>query len=584
MKNTLIKTSLICLATIVGCASFAVDASTYINPNSGLDAGQIDNTNLIQGRQYRAKTRYEDTKDPVVIEEEVKQKMDLLNTEQVTFKLKKINISGNTAFPTYVLMRLVDFKIGQDVTINSLIMSANDITDYYQAKGYVSTIAYLPPQKVKDGVVDIKILEGKYGNIEVNPGRWERASYLNKKYLDDNGIAPGKVLNVKDVRTALTDMNTEEYMRGAVSFADNEESEEYSDVTLDVKDRFPLNLDLRYDNQGRDAIGTQRGVLYAGLHDVTGHGDTLMGTLAFTERSLGAGGIYSLPIAKNDTRLNLGYSYSNVRLGKALEWMRVKGKSHDVFLGVSRRLAKGEDYRLYGDITLDFRNTNLLSKIPELDDLMQDYRSRVIRGSLTDVKDDDYGRWLFNGGIAGGVPLDATDHNKARNLSSNNFVKLNASAARLQVLPANQLAILQVNGQYANRHLFASESMQFGGIASVRGYDEGFRIGDYGLTASFEYRAPIPGFRAILPEKYKFISDSIQLAGFYDFGWFGDRFINNSADYIMSAGPGIVVKLTKYISANMYWGFPIGKTLPDYANSLDRKTCRFHFTVTSNIL
>ena len=594
MKKSLFRTSLLCGALIIGISAFADPGSTvtgafgnngYVPANvGGYDAGSIDSGNFIRNQRYQAKTKYEETKDPAIIEEEVRQKMDLLNTEQVSFKLKDIKITGNTAFPTYVLMRLVDFKIGQEVTINDLIMSANDITDYYQGKGYISTIAYLPPQKVQNGSVEIKVLEGKYGNVEINPGRWERASYLNKKYLQDNNIEPGKILNVKDVRNALQEMSTEEYMQGAVSFADNEESEEFSDVTLDVKDRFPINLDIRYDNQGREAIGTHRGVIYAGLHDVTGHGDTLMGTVSYSSRSIGAGGVYSLPIAKNDTRLNLGYSYSHVKIGKLLKWADISGDSHDVFIGVSRRLAQGSDYRLYGDITLDFRNTDLSSGIPAIDSTLSDYRSRVIRGSLTNVKDDYYGRWLFNGGIAGGIPIDASDHHKARNLSSNNFVKVNASAARLQVLPFNHLAILQVNGQYANRHLWASEAMQIGGIASVRGYEEGFRIGDYGVTASFEYRMPIPGFKALLPKKLEFISDSIQLAGFYDFGWFGDRFTSGSADYLMSAGPGVVVKLTKYISANVYWGFPIGKTHLDYAGHKYNKDARLHFTVTSNIL
>lgn len=597
MKKTLLTTSLICLGLMAGSSAFAIiyDAGTgVVNPGGpSFDPGQIDNTNLIQGRQYRAAERVKirETEDPAVIEEEVRQKMDLLNTEQVAFKLKQINITGNTKFPTYVLMRLVDFKIGQQVTVNDLIMSANDITDYYQSHGYISTVAYLPPQKVKDGIIEIKVLEGKYGNVEINAGRWERASYLNKQYAEENNIQPGEVLNVKDVRNALTNMNTEEYMKGAVAFADNEESEEYSDVTLEVKDRFPLNLDLRYDNQGRELIGTHRGVLYAGLHDVTGNGDTLMGTLSLTDRSFGAGGIYSLPIAKNDTRLNVGYSYSHVRLGKNLKWFNIKGDSHDTFIGVSRRLAKGEDYRLYGDITLDMRNTDLKSGNPLIDPWLEDYRTRVLRGTLTDVKDDKFGRWLFMGAVAGGIPVDASDSHKERNLSSNNFVKVNANAARLQVMPHNQLALLQVNGQYANRHLWASEAMQVGGIASVRGFDEGFRIGDYGMTASFEYRCPIPGFRAILPEKYKFISDSIQLAGFYDFGWYGDRFARNAdgskvhGDYMMGAGPGVVVKLTKYISANMYWGFPIsGSRHLNYDGRPYKKDMRFHFTVTSNIL
>lgn len=582
MKKFLVKTSLLCFAAVLGSTAFSAPDPGNLNAIGGYDPGSIDQSNFIYTKQYREKVKYEETKDPAVIQADIERQMDLLNTEQVTFTLKNIEIKGNTVIPTHVLMRLVDFKIGQQVTINDLIMSANEITDYYQSKGYLSSMAYLPPQKVKDGKVEIIILEGKYGNVEVNPGRWEKKSYLTDKYLKDNNIETGKVLNVKDVRNALTDMTAEEYMKGSVSFADNEESEEFSDVTLDVKDRFPINFDLRYDNQGRELIGTQRGVLYAGLHDVTGHGDTLMGTLSMSSRSVGVGGMYSLPIAKNDTRLNLGYSYSHVRLGKDYKPWNIKGDSHDVFIGVSRRLAQGDQYRLYGDITLDMRNTETTSGlIPELDSA---YRTRVLRGSLTDVKDDFYGRWLFNTGIAGGIPIDASDYNKARNLASNNFVKVNASAARLQVLPKNQLAILQVNSQYANRHLYASEAMQFGGMSTVRGYDEGFRIGDYGVTASIEYRAPIPGLKALLPEKYGFISDSIQLAGFYDFGWFGDRFIDGSADYLMSAGPGIVVKLTKYISANMYWGFPIGKTLADYNNSRDRDTCRFHFTVTSNIL
>ncbi len=594
MKTKILKTSLVLLAVIIGNASFAADTSSFVNPaRSGYDPGQIDNTNLIQGRKYQEQQKYEETKDPAIIEEEVRQKMDLLNTEQVSFKLKDIKITGNTQFPTYVLMRLVDFKIGQRVTINDLIMSANDITDYYQAKGYVSTVAYLPPQKVQNGSVEIKILEGKYGNLEINPGRWERSTYLNNKYLDDYGIAPGKVLNVNDVRNSLTDMNSEEYMKGSIAFSDNEESEEYSDISLDVKDRFPINIDLRYDNQGRDAIGSQRGVLYMGLHDVTGHGDTLMGTLSATHRSFGVGGIYSLPIAKNDTRLNLGYSYSKVRIGNSLKWMNIKGDSHDYFIGVSRRLLKGDDYRVYGDLTFDWRDTETTAR-PAGYYLNSRYRARVIRGTLTDVKDDMYGRWLLSGTISGGVPIDATDYSQARNKQSNNFVKINASGARIQVLPHNQLAILQVNGQYANRHLFAAEAMQIGGISSVRGYDEGFFIGDYGVNASFEYRFPIPFLKAILPERYGFISDSIQLAGFYDFGLVGNRFQRDSYDgyhhtqYLQSAGFGGVVKLTKYISANVYWGFPIGKSFYDYATTPDspyhRRNCRFHFMLTSNIL
>ena len=49
------------------------------------------------------------------------------------------------------------------------------------------------------------------------------------------------------------------------------------------------------------------------------------------------------------------------KLGKLLKHLDISGDSHNVFVGVSRRLAQGDDYRVYGDITLDFRNTDLSS-------------------------------------------------------------------------------------------------------------------------------------------------------------------------------------------------------------------------------
>ena len=131
MKNILAKTTLICAISMIGASAFAVDGLTLINQGS-YAPGLLDNSNFVEARKMRAEQKeYIETKDPAYVEEEVRQKMDLLNTEQVSFKLKDIKITGNTVFPTYVLMRLIYFKLGQQVTINDLIVSANDITDYY---------------------------------------------------------------------------------------------------------------------------------------------------------------------------------------------------------------------------------------------------------------------------------------------------------------------------------------------------------------------------------------------------------------------------------------------------------------------
>ena len=82
----------------------------------------------------------------------------------------------------------------------------------------------------------------------------------------------------------------------------------------------------------------------------------------------------------------------------------------------------------------------------------------------------------------------------------------------------------------------------------------------------------------MLPEKLHFIDDSIRLAAFYDAGWFGDVKSSDGSDYIMSTGGGVILKLTKYLSGNIYIGVPVGDK-PENASG-----CRVHFILSSNIL
>ena len=68
---------------------------------------------------------------------------------------------------------------------------------------------------------------------------------------------------------------------------------------------------------------------------------------------------------------------------------------------------------------------------------------------------------------------------------------------------------------------------------------------DYGATASMELRAPVP-FLNRLPEKLRFIDDSIRLAAFCDMGWFGDHgYGEKSSEFVMSVGGGVILKMTR---------------------------------------
>ena len=58
-----------------------------------------------------------------------------------------------------------------------------------------------------------------------------------------------------------------------------------------------------------------------------------------------------------EAKLNLGYTYSGASNWGELDFLDIESKSHNFFGSVSRRLVKTDNYKLYGDIGLDIRNT-----------------------------------------------------------------------------------------------------------------------------------------------------------------------------------------------------------------------------------
>ena len=565
-------------------------ATSFTNPVGNFDAGVIDTTNLIQFKEYEFKASEENKekhKDSgeIIMNKELQTQVDQLPNKEASFILNSITFKGYTAFTEEELMNLICDKIGTRVTVGDLVGLTNMVTEHYQKHGYISSVAYLAPQRVQDGNIVINIMEGKYGNVKVSGNKWNRTSYLNNQFLRDKYIESGSLLNVNDIRESLKELNASGYMHGSISLEDNEESAELTDLELTVKDRFPLDFDFRWDDMGTSATGLHRAVFFAGLYNLTGFGDQLYSTTTLARHSIGQGVMYSVPLtATKETKLNVGYSYSGASVaGGGLDFLDLESKSHNLFFTLSRRLIKTDNYKLYGDIGFDLRNTET-TWLGGMD--LYKYRSRNLKVNLTNIKDDFYGKWFANVGTSVGLDwFGATNQLDfgmegayKHSIPSNKGVRVMGNIARIQVLPFRSTGIIQARGQWASRALLPSERMSFGGMSSVRGYEESFFIKDYGATASAELRFPVPFLRMMLPEKLKFIDDSIRLAGFYDIGWFGNRHASNDGpDYLMSVGGGVILKLTRYLSANVYLGVPIGDK-PENASG-----CRVHFIVIQSL-
>ena len=418
------------------------------------------------------------------------------------FKVNEIIFEGNTKVKTASLNTLAESVIGQDIYFEDLLRVAKKITKYYQAKGFLTSYAFIPSQNIKNGVVTICIVESKVDSIDIEGNRWARSWYLKNIIMGKNGLREGDVFNAGALQGALREINQEDYIEAQSVVSKNDDK---TQLKLDVKDRFPLKFDFAWDDYGRSYTGVQRASFLLGLDNVTGMGDKIYGGTILSSGATGVLAGYSVPISPYGTRLSFDFSNSNINLGGPYKFLNVKGKAQSYALRITHPLIENAKTSVVAYTGIDFVNASTESKL--LNSTLSDYNLYVLRSGFHGMTDDKNGRWIGTLGFDVGLP--GATKGEIRG-PQGVFFKLVAGATRVQRLFGRTIGILRVNGQYSPNRLYTAEQMQIGGPYTLRGYQPAELIGDYGVTGTAEIRTPIPGLRKILPNKLKFIDDKVE--------------------------------------------------------------------------
>ncbi len=487
------------------------------------------------------------------------------------FKVNEIIFEGNTKVKTASLNTLAESVIGQDIYFEDLLRVAKKITKYYQAKGFLTSYAFIPSQNIKNGVVTICIVESKVDSIDIEGNRWARSWYLKNIIMGKNGLREGDVFNAGALQGALREINQEDYIEAQSVVSKNDDK---TQLKLDVKDRFPLKFDFAWDDYGRSYTGVQRASFLLGLDNVTGMGDKIYGGTILSSGATGVLAGYSVPISPYGTRLSFDFSNSNINLGGPYKFLNVKGKAQSYALRITHPLIENAKTSVVAYTGIDFVNASTESKL--LNSTLSDYNLYVLRSGLHGMTDDKNGRWIGTLGFDVGLP--GATKGEIRG-PQGVFFKLVAGATRVQRLFGRTIGILRVNGQYSPNRLYTAEQMQIGGPYTLRGYQPAELIGDYGVTGTAEVRTPIPGLRKILPNKLKFIDDKVRLAVFYDFGWVQEHshLYDYPQNFLHSVGFGSYISLTDWISLQFGVGIPLGRKY------YGENSARFYFGLNSEL-
>lgn len=101
--------------------------------------------------------------------------------------LRGVRIEGGTAFTPEELRDIYAPYLGKDVTFATAYLMAGMITERYRNAGYFLSLAYVPDQRVKDGVVTLRVVEGYAGEVAV-PGSL-RDHAVVREYIDEQKSA-----------------------------------------------------------------------------------------------------------------------------------------------------------------------------------------------------------------------------------------------------------------------------------------------------------------------------------------------------------------------------------------------------------
>ena len=458
------------------------------------------------------------------------------------------SITGNMIIGVDTLYPIIKSYEGRRVALSELQKVAAPITEVYKKRGYILAKAYIPEQKVVNGVVEIAVLEGRIGEIKVDGSH----KYYSSEFIKKHFKFKNNTFNQDELERALLVLN--EYPRLHVKAALQPGKETgTTDIVITAENAMPVNLTLDYNNFGSKYVSRSR---FGATLDV---GNLLMEGAIFSIRGVSGDNpddmffgraSYSIPLNTKGTRLGVYYANGDYELGREFAVLKMKGKIESYGIYASHPFIKKRIQSLTAEMGFDVKDTTqeILGTEVSKDKL------RSLRGGITYEETDTTGRTFASLFITQGLGnnLGAMDNNSrfaSRLGADNRFTKANIDLMRVQRILPPVFLILKGSGQWTSDSLVAIEQFTIGGADTVRGYSLGEYSGDDGYNMTGEFR--------ISPFENKEIA---QLALFIDHGWYNIKSPavgQTKNDSLTGGGAGLRFSLPYDINIRFDVGFPI---------------------------
>lgn len=460
--------------------------------------GEIEKEKLLKQRIQKVKPKPQ-------IEEKLPAKAIAPKPGEKVF-IKKINVIGVTLLSQKEIDAIILPFENKELDLNIFFNITDLITDRYRQKGYVTSRAYLPPQKIEANILEIRVIEGLTGNLEIKGNRYFKSSLIKEKIK----LKKGQVFNYKILQQNLIKIN-EHPDRNIRAVLIPGKEPGTTDIILEVKDRLPVHLSLNWDNFGSRYIYRDRYQTILTFNNFIGREDilSLQYQIAQSDTYRLTALRYLYPLTES-TQIGIFAARTKLDLGREYKDFNVRGKSRLYSVYLRQSLVDQEKINL--DLNFGFDYKDIFNF--QLGDEVSRDRLRVLKFGLDLDILDKLGRTILIHEVDFGLPstfgaLERKDTRASRLGSGGKFVKHVINLLRLQKMPFSSTLLWKNQIQLSPYILTAAEQFQIGGISNLRGYPPAEYVGDKGYASSWEWSFPF----YFIPKTIKF---PFSKAKFYD--------------------------------------------------------------------
>lgn len=492
---------------------------------------------------------------------------------EIKFHVIKIKIEGCTVLSQEELKKITAPYENKDLSLIELRVAADAITKLYRKTGYITSQAYVPPQKIGEGVAVIKVLEGKVGKIQLEGNRFFKDTLITSRLMR----LKGKLFKLEDLKSALLYLNQNADLEVRVVLQRGE-ALETTDILLKVKDKYPHHLGYAFNNSGTRLTGNYRHIFSYNSTNFLGFGDLLSLQVPWANAGTAQGAGLNYIFAINDlgTKFMLTASLTKVKIGEEFKQYDVRSVSKSCAIYLQHPLFNTD--RFSGEGRIGFEGIN--SYTQSLGDKITLNKTRALNFGFLFNEQDLHGRAFLSNEIEIGFPdiLGASkkdDSMASPQGSGGKFFLYNLGVTRLEMLPFSSYLILNLQGQLTPDRLPAPKRYYLGGAYSVRGYPESDAVGDYGVNTIIELRTPcLIIFPKKISAKYNKLNEIMQSAFFIDTGTLYDR-SSRKKHFLAGSGFGLRLNIKKYTTGRIDMAWPIG----DEPSEEKEDNFRLHFSL-----